>query len=87
MRFSDLSWPDRLAVMRTVEDAGSMFEGRYGNGFRVAVGVGAFTRLIAALPAWECTDLVKFPLGTDTPPEYLQHRGDWLFATFMPRGE
>ena len=86
MRFSDLSWPDRLAVMRTVEDAGSMFEGRYEDGFRVAVGVKAFTRLVSALPSWECTGLVKFPLGTDTPPESLRHGGDWLFATFVPRG-
>jgi len=88
--YSDLSWPERSAIMDACAAAGSKFHERTSNGFRVAIGRHRYGATVEAMSArgFRCIDLVMFPLGTDKPDEQLRHdsRGipscNWLFADF-----
>ena len=91
LAYTNRSWDERLAIMKRVEACESWLAvGHVGTGFKVAVGREKFGELCQAMKeeGFECSDLYKFPLGTDTPPLHLRHDGMassrcyWLYATF-----
>lgn len=95
MKYYDLPWPQRLAIMDACKAAGSSFDHGLTEGFRVAIGRGRLSATIAALEplGFEFRDeLHTFPLGTDKPPEHLRHdsmgipSSVWLMAAFYPKG-
>ena len=91
LAYTNRSWGERLAIMKQIEACESWLAvGHLGTGFKVAVGREKFGELCQAMKeeGFECSDLYKFPLGTDKPSEHLRHdhkgfeRCCWLYATF-----
>ena len=82
--FANLEWAQRLKIMNACGEAGGEFHHRTAEGFRVAVGVGKYSKLVQSMGdfGFECVGLYEFPLGTDTPAPHLRHNGNWLFADF-----
>ena len=91
LAYTNRSWEERLVIMKQIEACDSwLAAGHVGTGFKVAVGREKFGELCEAMKkeGFECSDLYKFPLGTDKPSEHLRHdnkgfeRCCWLYATF-----
>lgn len=89
-------WPERLAIMRALESAGSMLrDGHIGDGFTAAIGRGRYGATVEAMAehGFSCSRLYLFPLGTDRPAQHLRHDSQgvpsccWLIADFQPTKE
>lgn len=92
--FSDLPAAKRIALRKAIESHGGVVAGFQGPFVQVAIPRPCVPFVVAMRQAGLELDqesLHHFPLGSDNPPDYLRHSGNypgskgfWLYGRFFP---